>query len=135
MSYLNELMSKDDYPRLFAREALKIEIVEKICEYMNKNKITKTDLAKRMGKHKSFITQVLSSERNFKVETLSDIAFALGVDLKITVNKVQQANSIQDQTNWKTLDEPIEREWKFPPRRLNPSGIDRGSVFSFRKAA
>lgn len=50
---------------------------ELICELMQKKNVSRADLAKRIGKSKAFITQVLHGTRNMTLRTLADLAGAL----------------------------------------------------------
>lgn len=52
-----------------------------INKHLKENGISQTELARRMGKSKSEISEWLSGERNFTMDTLSDIYFALGVPM------------------------------------------------------
>ncbi|MBF0175896.1 MAG: helix-turn-helix transcriptional regulator [Magnetococcales bacterium] len=51
---------------------------------MKENGITRAELADRLGKSESFVSQVLSGHRNMTLETLADIAYTL--DLKVKVD-------------------------------------------------
>jgi transcriptional regulator with XRE-family HTH domain len=64
--------------RLYERESLAFEAAELISELMEKQNVSKSELATRIGASKSHITQVLSGSRNMTVYTLADLAFALG---------------------------------------------------------
>jgi transcriptional regulator with XRE-family HTH domain len=67
-----------DFDRLVAQESLILETTEEICRILNSENITRSELAKRLGKSKGFVTQVLSGERNMTLHTMADFAFALG---------------------------------------------------------
>jgi len=67
----------DENAKLVAQELLIAEVTEAIWEAMEKEGISKTELANRMGSTKGFVSQVLSGSRNMTLRTLSDICFAL----------------------------------------------------------
>lgn len=48
---------------------------------LQEKNMSQTDLAKRLNKHHSVITQWLSGTQNFTIDTLSDIETALGIHL------------------------------------------------------
>jgi transcriptional regulator with XRE-family HTH domain len=83
-SSVEELLESADGRREFAKEELAFEATEKIAELMELTRVSKSELAKRTGKSKAYITQVLSGSRNMTVHTLASLAFALGY--KITLN-------------------------------------------------
>ena len=51
---------------------------ELIAEAMDEKKIKKADLARVLGKTKSYLTGILSSGRNLTVRTLARVLFSLG---------------------------------------------------------
>jgi len=59
------------------QELLLVSATELICELMQKKNVSRADLAKRIGKSKAFITQVLRGTRNMTLRTLADLAGAL----------------------------------------------------------
>lgn len=71
--------------RLFAREELIYNVTEDLLVAMEAKAVTKKELAQRLGKSKSFVTQVLSGARNLTLGTFSDICFALGVVPRVIV--------------------------------------------------
>ena len=50
---------------------------------MEKEDVTKAELAKRLGKSKAFVTQMLSGSRNMTIHTLADVAFVLGYKIEL----------------------------------------------------
>ncbi len=89
-------MKDPEFAKLMAEESLILEITEKIIELMQKDNITKAELAKRLGKSKGFITQLLDGSRNFTVRTIADIFHALGYGLQVMEAKYKYQ---QDQDN------------------------------------
>jgi len=75
--------TSDETKRLFAKEALILEVTEAIWELMEKHGRSKAELAKALGTSKSNITQLLDGRRNMTLGTLSDLAFALGLCVKV----------------------------------------------------
>jgi transcriptional regulator with XRE-family HTH domain len=83
-SSVEEVLETDQGRCEFAKEELAFEATEKIAELMELTNVSKSELAKRTGNSKAYITQVLSGSRNMTVHTLAGLAFALGY--KITFN-------------------------------------------------
>jgi transcriptional regulator with XRE-family HTH domain len=71
--------------KIFARATLIQNVTEDIMIAMEDLKISKSDLAKKIGKSKSYITQILSGSRNMTLTSLSDLCFELDIipDVKI----------------------------------------------------
>ena len=66
-----------EYTRLLEQETLIAEATELVSQLLEKEQVNRQDLARRLGKSKGFVSQVLSGERNMTLRTLSDLAFAL----------------------------------------------------------
>jgi transcriptional regulator with XRE-family HTH domain len=72
-----------EYERLLAEEALILDSTELISELMLAKGLTRAELAKRIGKTRGFVTQVLAGNRNMTLRTLADLAFALDARVKV----------------------------------------------------
>ena len=59
--------------KLVAEELLIAEVTEAIWEAMENDGISKTELARRMGASKGYVSQVLSGSRNMTLRTLAVI--------------------------------------------------------------
>ena len=55
---------------------------DEIVEYMERNGISKADLARRIGKSRSYVTQVLSGSTNISLGSLGKILHALNAELE-----------------------------------------------------
>ena len=66
-----------------SRESIVYNTTEDILVFMEDTNVTKNELARRLGKSKSYVSQVLSGARNMTLGTLSDIAFELGLAVKV----------------------------------------------------
>jgi transcriptional regulator with XRE-family HTH domain len=71
--------------RIDAREDLIYNVTEDILVLLDEISLSKNELATKMGKSKSFVTQVLKGSRNMTLGTLSDMCFALGATPKINI--------------------------------------------------
>jgi transcriptional regulator with XRE-family HTH domain len=93
--------------RAYAREDLVYNVTEDILVALEDLEVSKKDLARKLGKSKSYVTQLLSGARNMTLGTLSDICFALDLTPKVIVNselKVQSTNIL--------IEESVESEWE-----------------------
>lgn len=63
--------------RALAREDLIYNVTEDLLVLMERQAVSRKELARRLGRSKSYVTQLLSGARNMTLGTLSDICFAL----------------------------------------------------------
>lgn len=90
---VNKLFIDDDFSfpeiseREMACERLIFNTTEDILLAMQDAGMKQSDLAKKLGKSDSCISQMLNGTRNITLRTLSDICAALGVEVKITITK------------------------------------------------
>ncbi len=73
--------------RAYAREDLVYNVTEDILVALEDFDVSKKELARRLGKSRSYVTQILSGSRNMTLGTLSDICFALGVKPRVTIQE------------------------------------------------
>lgn len=80
--------------RAYAREELVYNVTEDILVTLEDMGVSKKELAYRLGKSRSYVTQILSGARNMTLGTLSDICFALGIKPKITIESPSLIDAI-----------------------------------------
>jgi transcriptional regulator with XRE-family HTH domain len=79
MTTLSEqLTSTDGGEKIWHQERSIFETTERICELMEQNQVTRSELAQRLGKSRGYITQLLDGTANMTIRTLSDVYLALG---------------------------------------------------------
>jgi transcriptional regulator with XRE-family HTH domain len=94
----SELKAND---MLYARESLMMNVTEDILVTMEDKNISKASLAKLLDKSKAFVTQMLGGSRNMTLRTLSDIAFAL--DMEVSIKFVPKKKAVDygvDENQW-----------------------------------
>lgn len=79
-----------DATRLHREKELITQTNETIHAMMGKRKVTKAELAKRMGKTPAYVTQILAGDRNLTLRTIADIAFALELRPSVTLRDSQK---------------------------------------------
>ncbi len=67
---------------LWNQEAAILDTTELICELMAEQNINRAELARRMGRSKGFISQLLDGSRNMTIRTVADIFTCLGHEFK-----------------------------------------------------
>lgn len=63
--------------RLHQQERAILEVTETVCRLMAEQGVSRSELARRLGKSKSYVTQLLDGEANMTVRTISDVFVAL----------------------------------------------------------
>jgi len=71
--------------RIFAREELVYNVTEDLLVILEDLEVNKKELARRLGKSRSYVTQILSGSRNMTLGSFSDICFALGFKPEINL--------------------------------------------------
>lgn len=69
--------------KLFSEESLILEVTEAIWGALEKRNWTKAQFAQALGTSKANITQLLNGSRNMTLRTLADIAYTLGMKIKV----------------------------------------------------
>jgi transcriptional regulator with XRE-family HTH domain len=87
-------MNDPEFRKLLAQEELILEVTETICDILEKEKISRKELADRLGKSKGFISQLLNGGRNLTLRTVADILHVLGY--KIFLNYQKEGKRSQD---------------------------------------
>ena len=72
---------------VMASERLIFNTTEDILLAMQDAAMNQADLAKKMGRSKSCVSQLLDGHRNLTLKTLSDITYALGAEVKLAIMK------------------------------------------------
>lgn len=73
----------DDRDRLLEQEMLIMEATERLTELMALHDVSKAELARRLGRSRSYVTQLLESGRNMTMRTAADVAYVLGHRLRV----------------------------------------------------
>jgi transcriptional regulator with XRE-family HTH domain len=91
----DELMSDPEFRKMMAVETLVASASEEIARLMNAQKLTKADVARRLGKSRAWVTQLLNGSANMTVRTLAEVTFALGGEVKL---QIQPQTSVAEST-------------------------------------
>lgn len=95
-----------DFPEISEREMacerLRFNITEDILLAMQDSGTSKADLAKKLGKSKAHISQLLDGGRNMTLKTLSDIAYALNSEVKVAIYRdgIDVSHQLVPERNW-----------------------------------
>lgn len=69
---------------------VKIEIAEQISRMMEKRNITQSDLARKLGKNRAYISKILKGTTNFTIETLVLIGRKLEAEWDFQLTDVEK---------------------------------------------
>lgn len=136
--------SKDtNYQRLVEEETLIFEATEVIAELLDAQRVTKKQLADRLGRSKGYVTQVLAGDRNMTLKTLADLAFALNHRIELETTPLERGDSGVPSTHFRKpatrvrpgaarLDHSRCCNALHPPRDRCSAPADRPSASSYR---
>ena len=78
------LMEDPEYRKLYAIEGLVADAAELVASLMKEQNLTKADLARRLGKSRAWVTQVLSGRANMTMRTFAELVYALGAQVTLS---------------------------------------------------
>jgi transcriptional regulator with XRE-family HTH domain len=87
---LEKYLEDPEFARLMAQGDLIMEVTETLCELLEKEKVSRKELADRLGKSKGFVSQVLNGGRNLTLRTVADILHVLGYKVSLIPYKEGQ---------------------------------------------
>lgn len=85
--YRSRLLENPEYAVEAAKGDFIMDVTESICEILEKEGISRQQLAGRIGRSKGFVSQVLNGARNMTLATLAEIAHALKYSPSIRFQK------------------------------------------------
>ncbi len=74
--WVQRVMNDPESRQAYERERLILSATERICDVMEVSGFHKAELARRLGKSRANIGQMLSGSRNMTLKTLADLAYA-----------------------------------------------------------
>ena len=77
-SWIAEQLETPEARRAFEQERLVVTVTNALMEGMDEENVSRAELARKLGRSRPFITQVLAGTRNMTLHTLADLAWALG---------------------------------------------------------
>jgi len=84
---MDKYLEDPEFAKLLAQGDLIMEVTETLCELLEKEKVSRKELAERLGKSKGFISQLLNGGRNLTLRTVADILHVLGYKITLTAFK------------------------------------------------
>lgn len=93
---VEELTSTPEGMRLFQQERVILEATELLCQLMETRELSRADLARKLGKTKGYITQVLDGRTNMTLRTVSDLFLALDASVYLLAEPISARNAEPD---------------------------------------
>jgi transcriptional regulator with XRE-family HTH domain len=98
------LMESPEFRKLMAVESLVVEASETIARVMAEQKVNKAELARRLGKSRAWVTQLLSGTTNMTVRTLAEVSHELGFEIKLQAQPTgASASREKTEGGWKPV--------------------------------
>lgn len=104
------IASKDEsFKRLVRQEELILDVTDALTLALDRAGVTKSELARRLGRSPGFVSQVLGGGRNLTLRTISDFAGALSLRpaLELRVDRARVVDTVQEmhrnQMRWTPL--------------------------------
>jgi len=131
---MDKYLEDPEFAKLMAQGDLIMEVTETLCGLLEKEKVSRKELAQRLGKSKGFVSQLLNGGRNLTLRTVADILHVLGYKVTITpykeVRQRKESNVIEFRTRFSPRKEMFAQIWG----QLEVSGadnyIDKDAIFS-----
>lgn len=68
-----------------------IEFTEELARAMDEQDVSRTELARRIGTSPAYITKVLRGNANFTLTTMTKLALAVGMQLRVRLEPAKDA--------------------------------------------
>jgi transcriptional regulator with XRE-family HTH domain len=120
-SIINDDMHDPEFRRLLAQEELILEVTEVLCGLLEEEKISKKELADRLGKTKGFVSQLLNGGRNLTLRTVADILQVIGYKVSLNPQKI-----VKQRQDRKIIEFPIQTIYQNPvgPRYIHQEKLE-----------
>lgn len=102
-------------------ERLLLDINYELIDLMEREKVTKTELAERLGVTQAMVSKLLNGNRNLTVKTLVNVAEALNVEVDIVFRE-------RKSMVWSSPSQQVERE-RIPVTFTPAGNANQESIF------
>jgi transcriptional regulator with XRE-family HTH domain len=96
----HRFLEKPEHRRLYEQEKLLVDAAELLSQAMETENVSRAELARRLGKSRSFVTQVLRGNHNMTLRTLADIFFSLDYQVSLQSLPVMDGTDSRSQNDW-----------------------------------
>lgn len=92
-----ELLARAESSPDYWREAAIIGFTEGLCRRMEEKKISKAELARRMGTSRAYVTRLLGGDANFTLGTMVKLALAVDGALHVRIGDQGAVPAFEDE--------------------------------------
>lgn len=108
-NFLEDWSNESDYnKKLCAQEDLIMNVTEDLLVLMEKRGVSKAELARKLSKSRSYVTQLLDGARNMTLRSLADICLALDAEPALHISDANTDKRLNGPVfraeNWVTVD-------------------------------
>lgn len=80
---------------IFWAEDAKMDFIDKISTLMLEQKVSRSELARRVGTSPAYVTKVLGGHLNLSIDSMSKFAFALGLKVEFNFTPIEDRQAKQ----------------------------------------
>src|SRR5438876_6279164 len=71
--------------RLLREEQLILQVGETLAQLLEEERVSRTELGRRLGRTKAFVSQILAGDKNLTLRTIANVCDALGFKARVDV--------------------------------------------------
>ncbi|MEX1228816.1 MAG: hypothetical protein WEB58_01175 [Planctomycetaceae bacterium] len=94
MTIKQEAMKTEAGVRVWHQERAIFETTNMLCELMEKESISRSELAKRLKATKGYVTQLLDGSTNMTLRTIADAFLAIGYEFHPAFSRIDDDSAI-----------------------------------------
>src|SRR5262245_28829469 len=91
-TYVEKLVEDPENMRLFLQERAIIEATDLLEAALEERGVNRTEFARRLGKTKGWVTQLLDGEGSTTIRTIADAFAVLGLHIQTAYREIQISN-------------------------------------------
>ena len=114
--------AKDSFE--FKLEGLKIEVVERILEAMERKDVNRKELADLLGVSKPFVSKLLNNGSNVTIKTLLQITEALDCDLNVSIKSRVETKEFREIEEDMFKEVPYQPHFEINTLKISPRIAD-----------
>ena len=104
---MDKYLEDPEFAKLMAQGDLIMEVTETLCELLEEEKVSRKELAERLGKTKGFVSQLLNGGRNLTLRTVADILHVLEYKVTLNPQKIEKYRHLGKIIEFPSHQEPL----------------------------
>jgi transcriptional regulator with XRE-family HTH domain len=122
------VVATDEGFRLYQQEKAIHAVTELICEVMDQQGVSRTELARRLGKSKAYVSQMLDGSANMTLRTIADVFTALGRALSVEDIPLRRGEDGCETQICESQSQSVALSWRVVGVESGEPELDTGSV-------